>query len=255
MESLWIAVAVLICTLVGTLVGSVLRGRLEESHLGGDSKDVIKQCIGLIATMVALVLGLLVASAKSAFDAHNTGFRALSTNVIVLDRSLARYGPDAEPARELLRKTLASMIDHLWPPHASVPATSLDDRGLTAEAGLLYNAIRDLSPKDDGRREIRSQALQISSDLAKTRWSLGLPPSPLLPRPFLVVLLAWLTVLFGGFGLLTPRNGTVMTILFIGALSMAGALFLIVDMGEPFEGLIQVSGDSLRYALSQLGLP
>jgi hypothetical protein len=155
----------------------------------------------------------------------------------------------------MLRRALVSTIDQVWPPEASIPAHSVDDRAISSEAGLFSKAIRDLSPSDDTQRAIKAQALQISADLAKTRWTLGQPSPPLLPTPFLIVLIFWLTVLFGGFGLLTPRNGTVLATLFIGALSMAGALFLVVDMGEPFEGLIRVSSTSLRYALSQIGQP
>ena len=253
MDSLLIAALVLGCTLVGAGAGFSIRRRLPESHLSGESKEVVKQGFGLIATMVALVLGLLVASAKSAFDAQNAGFGQLSTNIIVLDRALAHYGPEAKRSREMLRRTLAHMIDQFWPERGSRPAIAVDDRGITSEAGSLLDAIRNLSPKDDNQRAIQSQALQIGADLAKTRWTLSPPPGPLLPTPFLVVLVSWLTVLFASFGLLTPRNGTVVATLFLCALSMAAALFLVVDLGEPLQGMIRVSGESLRYALSQLG--
>ncbi len=253
MDSLLIATIVLIGTLIGAAVGCILRNRLPESHLSGESKDVIKQGFGLIATMVALVLGLLVASAKSAFDNQNAGFGQLSTNIIVLDRALARYGPEANATRQILRQTVATMIEDLWPSDGSRPALAVDDREITKQGGSIYGAIQSLSPKDDGQRAIQSQALQIAADLGKTRWSLSQPPSPLLPTPFLVVLIFWLAVLFASFGLLTPPNSTVIVTLFVSALSLAGALFLIVDLGEPLHGLIRVSDASLRYALSQLG--
>ena len=253
MDSLRIAAIVLGCTLLGGGVGCFLRRFLPESHLSGESKDVIKQGFGLIATMVALVLGLLVASAKSAFDAQNTGFGQLSTNIIVLDRALDQYGPEAKPVREKLRRAVTSMIDHLWPAQGSGPALAVDSREITADGASLFRSIRELSPKDDSQRSIQSQAIQVGADLAKTRWTLSQPAVPLLPDPFLVVLAFWLTVLFASFGLLTPRNGTVVVTLFVCALSMAGAMFLIIDLGEPLGGLIQISDASLRYALTQIG--
>lgn len=89
MNSLLITAVVLACCLAGTGAGLLIRRFLPEHHLSDDPKDVIKQGFGLIATMVALVLGLLVASAKTAFDAENAAFAQMSTNLIVLDRSLA----------------------------------------------------------------------------------------------------------------------------------------------------------------------
>ena len=253
MGSLLIAALVLGCTLLGAGAGFSIRRLLPETHLSGESREVIKQGFGLIATMVALVLGLLVASAKSAFDAQNTGFGQLSTSIILLDRSLAQYGPEAKSARDRLRGTVVSTIDLLWPARRSQPVLGMDARGITANGGSLFEAIRDLSPKNDSQRAIQTQALQTGADLTKIRWTLSQPAAPLLPAPFLVVLVCWLAVLFASFGLLTPRNPTVVVTLFICALSLAGAMFLIIDLGEPFGGLIRVSDDSLRYALSQLG--
>lgn len=206
-DSLVMSSAALVSSVAGVGVGFWIQGRLPGSHLAGESRDVVKQVLGLIATMVALVIGLLVASAKTAFDAQEAGFEKLSTNVIVLDKALIGYGPEAVPARAMLKGTLASTIDLLWPSESSRPAASLDDRAITEDAARFYSAIRDLTPKTDAQREIRTQAIQTAAELSRTRWSLGLPSTPLLPTPFLVVLISWLTVLFAGFGLLGAGTG------------------------------------------------
>jgi hypothetical protein len=252
-DSLLIASLVFACSFIGMGLGFFIRRFLPDSHLSGESKDVVKSGFGLIATMVALVLGLLVASAKSAFDSDTAGFEALSTNIIMLDRALAQYGPEAKPAREALRGIVASMIDQLWPANGSGPTVGVDSRELTVQGTSFVVALRNLAPKNEMQKAIQAQALQVSSDLGKTRWSLSQPAAPLLPTPFLVVLLFWLGMLFGGFGLLTPRNTTVVVTLLICALSLSGAIFLIVDLGEPNDGLIRVSSASLRFALSHLG--
>jgi hypothetical protein len=252
MASLLIASLVFASALVGGASGFFIRRLVPESHLSGDSKDVAKQGFGLIATMVALVIGLLVASAKSAFDSQNAGFKTLSTNIIVLDRSLAQYGPEAKPAREALSRTLKTMIDQFWPASGS-SSFAFDSKAITAHGMSFVGAIRDLAPKNEIQKSIQSQAFQLSGELTKTRWTLSQPAVPLLPTPFLVVMIFWLGVLFASYGLHAPPNATVVVTLLICALSLSGAIFLIVDLGEPTDGLIRISSESLRYALSQLG--
>jgi hypothetical protein len=251
-NSVTVAAIVFACAFGGAIVGIFVQSVLPQSHLRQESKDVIKLGTGLIATMAALVLGLLVGTAKSSFDSTNGGFQQLATNIILLDRTLAHYGPDAKQSREGLRRTVASTIDRLWPADGS-QSFGLDDATITADAGSLYDSIRSLSPRDDFQRSLQTQALQISADLARNRWQLSQPDDGSLPIPFLVVLAFWLLVLFFSFGLFSPRNATVLTVLFVCSLSVAGAVFLIVDLDQPFEGLLRVSSASLRGALAQLG--
>jgi hypothetical protein len=87
----------------------------------------------------------------------------------------------------------------------------------------------------------------------QTRWLTlgGLGAS--VPVLFLVVVVFWLTIILGSFGLLARRNATVVVVLFLCAVSVAGSIFLILEMDQPFEGLMKISSAPLRYALSQLG--
>ncbi len=251
MNSIWVATAVFLCTFGGALVGILLQRVLPQSHLGAESKDVVKLGTGLVATMAALVLGLLVSAAKTSFNSQVDGFHQLSTNAILLDRVLRHFGPDADEARQHLRDVVATMIESLWPSHASQSA-DMNDPEITKAAGSLYRSIHALSPSDETQRSLQSQALQVSAELGRTRSQLGQTNESSLPMPFLVVLAFWLFVLFASFGLFAPMNGTVMTILLVCALSVAGAVFLIVDLDQPFEGLLHVSSDSLRNALAQM---
>ncbi len=233
------------------MVGLFLQRMLPADHLRAESRDVIRLGTGLVATMAALVVGLLVGSAKSAFDSQQAGFEQLSINVILLDRALGRYGPEAHEARELLRELVASTIESLWPADRSQASTLADSR-ITADGAAFYDAIRGLKPADDAQRAAQSQALQTATDLTRTRWLLSQQAEESLPLPFLVVLAFWLFVLFTSFGLFSPRNATVAAVLMVCAMSVAGAIFLIVDLDQPFEGLIHVSSFPLRQALSQL---
>lgn len=240
------------CAFGGALAGMMLRTILPADHISQESKDVVKLGMGLIATLSALVLGLLIASAKSSFDAQRGGFQQLAANLVLLDRALARYGPETKNSRETLRGLVVSVIERLWPEYAS-NASGLDASSLTASGGQLIDRIRELSPKNEGQRWAQSQALQITTDLARSRWLLIEQNESAIPTPFLVVVVFWLTILFTSFGLFSPWNSTVVTTLLVCALSLAGAVFLIVDLDAPFGGLIQISNTPLRNALSQIG--
>jgi hypothetical protein len=252
MGSMAIGGIVFACTFGGAVAGMILRAVVPEHHVSSESKDVVKLGMGLIATLSALVLGLLIASAKSSFDAQRIGFQQLSANIVVLDRTLARYGPDTKDAREALRRVVASTIERLWPEVSTKPS-GLGDPAITVSAGIILDKIRELSPKTDEQRRLQSQALQMTVDLARARWLMIEQDESAIPTPFLVVVVFWLTVLFMSFGLLSPLNPTVVAALLICALSVAGAMFLIVDLDQHFGGLIQISSTPLRNALSQLG--
>jgi hypothetical protein len=251
-DSLLIAAIVFACTFGGAVFGMLLRAALPEHHLSHDSKDVVKMATGLIATLSALVLGLLVASAKSTFDAQKTGFQQIAANFVLLDRTLAQYGPEAKPTRALLRSTVSTLTDRLWPTDGSRSA-GLDATELTELGGALLKAVRELTPRTDVQRSLQSQALQIGGELSRLRWSLSQQEDNSVPMPFLVVLVFWLFVLFTSFGLTSPRNATVIVVHFVCALSVAGALFLIVDLGQPFQGVFQIPSTPFRKALTQLG--
>jgi hypothetical protein len=252
MNSLVVAVIGFACSFGGTALGYFLRAVLPASHLDDDSKEVLKLGTGFIGTLAALVLGLLVASATTEFNSESDDFERLATDVVLLDRALKHYGPEASGARDRLRQTVASFVKRVSPPSGS-RAPAFDAPEVTTLGGSVFDSIRALSPQNDAQRAIQTQAVQIGLELAKTRLALRQGQDGSIPRPFLVVLMFWLAVLFTGFGLLSPRNPTVIVVLFTCALSVAGAMFLIMDLDEPFEGLIQISSDSLRDAVSQLG--
>jgi hypothetical protein len=251
-SSIVIAGIVFVCTFGGAILGMVLRSALPESHLSADSKEVIRITSGLVATLSALVLGLLVASAKSGFDAQENGLQQLAANVVVLDRMLARGGPSTDKAREALYRTVNRTILSLWP-EADSKSSGLGAAEITSEADSFFAAIRDLDAGNETQRTIQTQALQLGAEMARTRWLLSQDQDSASSVPFLVVLLFWLSALFVSFGLFAPRNCAVTTALLVCALSAAGAVFLIVDMNQPSDGLIQISSTPLRYALSQLG--
>jgi hypothetical protein len=214
---------------------------------------IVKLGMGLIGTMTALVLGLLIASAKSSFDAQRTGLNQLSANLILLDRALAHYGPESKNARDMLHASVVDMLQHTWPQEN--PQSGQADVKSQTEGRYegLFEKIQELAPKNDSQRALQAQALKTGADIAQMRWLMFAQKGSSIPTPFLVVMVAWLALLFASFSLFAPPNPTVVSTLLICALAVSSAIFLILELDRPFAGIIQVSSEPVRTALVQLG--
>jgi hypothetical protein len=226
---------------------------LPEHHLSGDSKDVVKLGTGLIGTMSALVLGLLVASAKSSFDAQRNGLAQLAGNVVHLDRVLARYGPETKEARQTLHDSVADMLEQTWPQTRPGAGQSAKPAQTEGRYEGLFDKIQGLLPKTEGERSLQGQALKLASDMAQSRWSLFAQRGSSISVAFLVVMACWLGIVFASFSLFAPPNATVFTTLLLCALVVASTIFLILELDRPFEGFIQISSEPMQRALAQLG--
>jgi hypothetical protein len=231
------------------MLGVRLRAALPNHHLNSDAKDVVKLAMGLVATMTALVLGLLVAAAKGSYDTQKTYVIQMSAKVAFLDRVLAIYGPEAAESRAVLRQSVDGAVAKMW------PATKSETAGLdpNASAGTaLFDAVQKLSPQTDAQRTLKSSAVQMMMDLGLTRWLLFEQSDSAIATPLLVVVICWLTITFISFGLFAPSNATVIGTLMVAALSVAAALFLILELDQPFDGLIRISSAPMEKALQHL---
>lgn len=248
-----IAVGLIVFVFVfgGALLAMRLRAALPEDHFSNESKDTVKLGTGLIATMTALVLGLMTASAKSSFDAQDTLVKNAAADILTLDRVLARYGPETKEIRESIRRLVAARIDEIWPADGSRPVR-LDPATVAPEFEGITDRIHALSPHDETQWRLQRRAMDITEGLLKSRWLMLGGVSATVMVPFIVALVFWLTVTFMSFGLFAPRNATVITVIFLCALSVSSVVFLILEMDNPFEGVIKVSDAPVRYALSHL---
>jgi hypothetical protein len=230
----------------GALVGMWLRGVLPDGHLNNETKELVKLGVGLVGTMAALLLGLLVASAKSSYDTRRSEVTQMAASTILLDRALAHYGPETGQIRSLLKTVVARMIDQVWHGEGDV---------LPSQAGgeVLFDKIQELTPRTDPQRAIQARAESIAINLGQTRWLLFEQAGSSISTPFLVVVVFWLSMLFVSFGLFAPNNATAVIALLVSAVSVAGALFLILELDHPFSGLIQIPSAPLYNALSVLG--
>jgi hypothetical protein len=240
---------IFVLNLAGIILGSLLRSALPRHHLDKDSQDVVRLGVGLIATMAALVVGLLIASAKSSFDTESSQVKQMTADMILLDNLLAQYGPEATPLREEMRAAIPVLVDRVWQEKtANTPLRFEPNAG----AEKLYLAIQALSPKNDLQRSLQSRAVQAATDFAQTRLLLFTESNNSIPLPFLGVLAFWLIIIFASFSLFANLNATVFVALSLFALSASGAIFLILELGEPFTGLLMISSDAVRNALAPL---
>jgi hypothetical protein len=249
------AVVTFACTFAAALLGTFIRTALPPAHVSKESQDVIRLGMGLVATMTALLLGLVTAAAKGSFDSQDLAIKNTSAGILTLDRLLARYGPETEPTRELLRQTLAARIETMWPKRGGT-RSALDDSASVSKTGQaaeeIERQILQLSPQTDAQRWYKSEALKLTSETLRARWRL-LSAGGAVPKQFLIVVIFWLSMTFASFGLSAPRNATVMTVFVISTLSVAAAVFLIFELDGPFDGIIRISSAPMRFALAHLG--
>jgi len=250
MSSITISLIVFACVFGGALLGLLLHVVLPQHHLTSETKDIVKLGMGLVGTMAALVLGLLVASAKGSYDAQGAELTQMSANIGTLDRALALYGPETKEIRAMLRGLVVRFLDQIW----SKDGTSASPVAPTSAGGeILFEKIQGLAPKNDAQRSLQSQAFSIAVDVGKTRWLMYAQQATSVSMPLLVVLVLWLTVIFISFGLFAPFNATVVSSLFVSALSVSGAILLILEMYTPYAGVIKLSSAPLQAALAHLG--
>jgi hypothetical protein len=231
------------------LLGSYLRDRLPAAHLSKESQDVVRLGMGLVATMTALLLGLVTASARTTYDVQDTAIKTSAINILTLDRHLARLGEQARPTRLSLRAAVEYRLATTWPASGTargfataMPTTAVED---------IQNQLLLLEADTESKRFFKIEALKLSEELLKTRWRL-LEAGSGIPRGFLAVIIFWLAVTFASFGLYAPRNATVLSVLFVAAVSVALALFLISELDGPFNGVIRISPAPFESALENL---
>jgi hypothetical protein len=226
----------------------VLRDNLPEHHLSPETKDLVKVGFGLVGTMTALLLGLLVASGKSSYEVHRAEVTEIAADTILLDRTLAHYGPEATELRAMLKVIAGNMLRLMW---SQEPVSRRPLVATNAEA--LYDKIQDLTPRTEKQHKLQLQAEEIALRVGRTRYVLIEQGESSMTRAFLVVVIFWLTLLFASFALFAPRNGTATATLVLSAMAVSGAIFLILGLDHPFQGVIQIPKTAMIQAYENLG--
>ncbi len=251
MNSTQTGIVVFICTFGAALLAMYLRGKLPPNHLDGDSKDVVKLVMGLVATMAALVLSLLISTAHTAYDAQEAEIGQLGVHVFQLDHVLAGFGPPGAKARSVLRNLVADDLARTWPQKGAAPSVYAPAQQI-AEADQLFADIAALPASTSVEQMAQSHALSLLSSLSETRRLMSVQSRASVSWFVLLVLVCWLTLLFFGFGLFARLNRTVVIALIAGAVSVATACVLILEMSQPYRGWMTVSSAPIREALQQM---
>jgi hypothetical protein len=250
MSSIVVSSMVFVIVFGGALVGMALRRVLPEDHLSSDAKDVVKLAMGLIATMAALVLGMLVSTAKSSYDTRKNEVAEMSSRTVAIDQLLANYGPESKEVRAELRDLVVVGLDRVWPGEASQHV----DLRPREDTGDFYSQLQALAPKNDSQSATKAEAISMAANLRQTRWRMFIEAEQTsMSIPLLAVVVAWLVAIFIGFGLFAPPNPTVIVTLAICALSVSAAIFIIMEMYTPFSGVLKISSAPIRETLNQIG--
>lgn len=236
----------------GALLGLFIGGILPEKYHSDSTQKIVQTATGMVSLLAALVLGLLVATAKNKFDTTNQQTEQFAGSLMLLNRELSNYGPEASDAKALLRKYIVAGIEANWPGQSGFKPGP-DDPPPWKLLESLQQSLTGLTPKTEAQRSEATRASQIAADLAKTTWLQAAEESDHVQHPFVVIMVLWIFVLFVSFGLFAPRNALVVLSLAVGAVAIAGAVVVIVDMDSPYEGLIVVSPDPMKAALAGIG--
>jgi len=251
MEPITLVILTALAMWTGIGLGRMLQSHLPPEHLQGESRDMIRTASGLLGTVVALTIGLLVGSAKSTFDQANEGVISLSTKVIQLDQALRRFGPTTEPLRAELRESMQQGRDLLWVSREPV-SRRLKEAQRMRRFNAVVQQIEQIPVDTKGQELTRKEAAKLAGAVGRAVWQVMEKSEQQLPPPLIVMLILWLSLLFFSFGLLSPGNTTATGAMILSSLAMTGALFMLLEMNQPFDGFIEASQGPLDTMLETL---
>lgn len=249
MREALIAAVIFLCLAAAPMVSMAIWPRLPARHRDDDTNNVVRLAANLFGVMTSLVLGLMINSAKNTFESIDHNVHAYATELILLDRILRQYGPEAEAVRQPLAAYVQRVVaSSSRTSETTVVANQLSERLLT-EIGTRLSA---LTPADARRGFVLEDARQRLQKVLELRWVLVEQSEGAIPWPLIAMLVAWLALIFASFGFRAPRNAITVSTFVVSAALIAGALYLILDMDVPFSGPIQISSVPLERALAEL---
>ncbi len=251
MNTITISLLVALCIFAGGMAGLYLHRIVPGHHLTKDTQDVVRLGVGMLSVLASLVLGLLIATAKTSYDATDHAIRDYAAELALLNETLRDYGGPASVPRDVLRDYTERLLHDGWPTTGANAAGFQDDE---TEVLLEHvrEAIRALKPVDSGQKALQEQATDINLNLLRQRWLLIEQQGPSVQRVVMLILVSWVTVIFVSFGMNAPRNGTVVVAFVVCSLAIGGAIFLILEMDRPLDGVMQISSWPVRNVLAHM---
>ena len=249
------ALVVFAAQLLGWALGRLVRRRLPPEHLDARTRDSVMLLVGMVATLSALVLGLMISTAKQSFDDDKAAVVEIAADVLLIDHALAEYGDGSKAARDVLRGFMKRAIDGVVSPDKVRDSSNAAGTPLPPlpELGGLQKSLLALSPVTEAQRWLQMRALTLSSELKRARVLFAERESGSIAPAFLFVLTAWLGMLYIALAIFAPSNLTSTLTAVGGALAFSAAIFLILELDTPFHGLISLSSEPLVKTLELLG--
>jgi hypothetical protein len=239
-------------TLAGGLIGLFLQSFLPEKHTTDRSRDMLAAIVGLISLLLALVLGTLIGSAYSFYSTQNSEMETLAARSLQLDLSLAQYGPEAAPLRSALRSTLAGIDSVIWGDGRSDPQQFKAAAVLPSLRGMVAR-FSALSPTSDSQKKLLGAIGADEAQIQQTRLLMSLQLASPISGPLLIVVASWSILLFCGFGILSRLNITTLAALALGSFAIGSAIFLILELNDPYSALFKVPRGAMQQAIEALG--
>lgn len=249
MLHVFIGLAAFVAIFGGALIGLLCARRLPEHHLSSQTQSAITVSVAVIGTLSALVLGLMITAANSSFSARSDEVRELALQIIRIDRNLRRYGPETVEVRKRVGEWALAKTQQLFPERGRPRPTANQTIELLES---IQDGILALTPKDERQKYLRTVSLTLSSTLIQARWALETRAGHSIPTAFLILLIFWLAIVFASFGLFAPPNPTTIIALLMCSIAVAGGIFLIEELDNPLSGFIQIRGDSMKRALTEI---
>jgi hypothetical protein len=245
-----IGVIVLAVTLTGAIAGALVRRRVPQHNLSDETKSLVSVSMAVVATISALVLGLLLSNASNSFNAMQGQVTALSAEILRLDQVLRRYGPDTKLARDKLREYAERKRDDLFPKNpADVELGNQSTYELLQEVEDLVLAIKPTNARDQWWL---NQATILAAKIGDVRFLLAQQVGQGTPRAALILLVFWLTLLFASFALFAPSNVISATTVTLCAIAIAGAVGMILELERGFGELVHVSPRPMNHVVAVL---
>ena len=252
MESVLFALGVAVLAFAAGLVGLKLHDWLPEKHALDRSREMIGAITGLLGLLLALVLGTLVGSAYSLYALEKSEVETLSARSLQLDSALEAFGPEGQPGRDGLRKAIIQSYNRIWG-HETADVSGMDVKAVVAGGRILDQFLASLTPKTDAQKQALANANAAAAQIQQTRILMDLQVASGVNWPMLAIVVCWSLLLFCGYGLVSPVNATVVVSLVLGAIAVASAVFLIIELTNPFVGLIKLSPGPVDETLRALG--
>ena len=251
MTSVLISIGVAILTFAAGMVGLYLHKLLPEQHSVDKSREMIGSVIGLVTLLLALVLGTIVGSTYFFSSTQQSELQTLAAHYLQLDRALAKYGPETKPMRIRIKDSLTRNYELFW------GGGDADPQMLTVAAAIaamqpLDDYLELLDANTPAQKQAVSTAAAQFGQIKQIRLMMSLQLANPFSGPLLLTVVAWSLFLFCGFGLLSQINATTLAALGFGSFAVASAIFLILELSQPYTGLFRTSPAALTQTIEAL---